>query len=1329
MIISKELQIILKDLEQLLEKQEIKVEDLKKELDSVKSGEVNNYLTGLSEGSKPEQILREIFFSFNAKFSQYLFRNIFPEVTQVGGFIDYLIKDNREEISVEIKPLYIASYKKVESGRVLLKLKKRKLVPEEHKTQVKKYLQDKRDYVVLTNLEEWYFFSKASLLKEDCEPFGHKKLFDLLEDFRQVDDFWQYLDNQEDLVVKEPLDESFFNSLKSWVSQLGSVKFKLEDNTKTELIINLVNKFIFIQSLDSFWVISKNYIEKEWENIERKWTAKNRQRILKKYLEDINEYFYELYDTELFKIAESNKTILDYINQEVSNIELFYEKLKLVLGINYAKSPSAYIPGIIQYNFRRIDEDILGKSYETFLAEIRKEQGIYYTPKYITQYITNNTIGKYFSNIIDTFTLSLQTNDYQTCLDLIKEIFLFKVIDPACGSGSFLIKALRIIFKNYNALNEIIEKAYSKYSNFRGKIKRTDEIEQYFQQILQIKNLLNFDDKRKLISTIIIRHIHGVDLDANALEVAKLNLWLEAIKLAPKEFQFDKVPADTNHILPDLEMNLNNGDSLVSLPDNNVKNHILKRYIDELKHLCQLRENYIENPAKIEFVKEIVKIKDKIREELDKSFLQYLDDINVASKLLNKTRPFYWPLDFWFVYFNESCDTLSPDNTGFSSVIGNPPYFTIRGKGTGTLVQTYSYAYLQNALDWKHYFRSQSDIYYYFIVKSINLLKKNGLFGFIIESYWLENDYADRLKQYMLDNISINILINFGRVKKIFEDADNDTCILIFERLVKEVNKIKYIFCKNNFTIGTQQQNNLRLVSHIIENIEKESFQDDYIDIFRINQKTLGVSKWVLSSNAQLLEKIELDKVLLGDLCEIGQGVVPGRKKEFKISSEENRSTAGGYWTAIGEKYIEVINQKNNTEHRLEVQFLQPLITNSGIQRYFTIPSSDYLIYTVPLQDGRETIDDYPGVLGYLDVYKEELKDRYDFIEDTDEDKEQKYPWFGYQRIQNIEIFENSTVKILCPYRAPENRFALDEKGYYGTTDMYAIVPKEDSSVDINYLLGLLNSKLLTFWYKEAGKSKGLILEFFATPLSKMPVAISEGKKQEKISILTSEILELFKLRSKFRVLWTELSHKYRNGTISLKKLVFDNKVKIQNGEFEKVWISDINKYPNNGEEGEINKSFQRFLITGTEDHKLQIFGIEGSRKLLLLDIETTLPEFRDIIYIEILDLLTSRRVIKSLKDILSKTVISTIKPNIWQKTPNLLRYTKAKFMKWKTKSQFIIKGDNILLINNKIQEIEIELNALIFKVYNITKNEAEIILNSLGTLKDEKNMILDQLA
>ena len=340
-------------------------------------------------------------------------------------------------------------------------------------------------------------------------------LFELLKDFEQVDDFWQYLDRQEELSIKEPLDKRFFNSLKTWVNELKKVNFVVDEKKKTELIIKLINKFIFVQTLDNFWVIDKNYIIENWATIERKWHAKGKFNVIKKFIEEINEFFYDYYDTELFRDEE---TILDYIEKDKSNIEIFYNTLKLVLGIDYGTSATIWERGVIQYNFRRIDEDILGKAYETFLAEVRKEQGIYYTPKYITQYIVENTVGKIYNELLVKIKENLEKKNFNECKKLIQKFISIKILDPACGFGSFLIKALRLIWNKYNELDRILKNEEKKY--------RTDLLSQMeskeLKEIKELYNILNFKNNRDKISKIIIRHIHGNDLDANALEVAKV---------------------------------------------------------------------------------------------------------------------------------------------------------------------------------------------------------------------------------------------------------------------------------------------------------------------------------------------------------------------------------------------------------------------------------------------------------------------------------------------------------------------------------------------------------------------------------------------------------------------------------------------------------------------------------------------------------------------------------------------------------------------------------------------------------------------------------------
>jgi len=1306
---------IIQDLEALLAKETIPAKDFEKVTNTLKTKEVKNYLDSLSRGSKPEQALRETFFSNNSGFAKYLFQDVFPEVNQEGGFLDYLIKAKREEISLEIKPLYNGILEKDKSGgSVFKKIKKLELKPEDHKDQVLRYLEGKREYVVLTNLEKWYLFSRSYSYDNDCDFFASADLFELLEDFKQVDDFWYYLDKKEDISLREPLDKQFYKSLKDWVENLTEVEFNKDENEKTELIINFINKFIFIQSLDKFWVIQNNFIAEEWERTEKKWKSKSKFRILEKFIEDIDEYFFELYDTELFK---DKKLILSYINKNEENIRLFYDKFKLILGVDYGVTTKGWIPGIIQYNFRRIDEDILGKAYETYLAEIRKEQGIYYTPKHITKFIVKNTVGEKFDSFIKSFRQKIKDHNFAECSNVLDNIFSIKILDPACGSGSFLIKALRIIWEKYGIISDLIENEYLKYNDFSNKLVRSEEIEEKFQGILDLKKKINYDDKRDLISKIIVRHLFGNDLDPNALEVSRLNIWLEAIRLTPEDFRWDKLPTGTNHILPNLEINLSNGDALVGFPTDYTLKYLKNNYMDEINKLITLRREYIQNPQNPELVSQILEKENEIKADLDGNFKSYLEEKEVESDFLENISLVYWPLDFYYIYFEP--DTKK--NNGFDVIIGNPPYFTIRGKGTGTLTQTYSYEYLKNAPNWEEFFRSQSDIYYYFIIKSTKLLKEGGSFGYIIEDYWIENDYADRLREFVLSETSLEILIKFGEVKKIFEDADNDTCILIFKRESQEDKSFKYVYCKKSYTIGNIHQNNRKLIEHISNKIDEDEYSDDYMDIFLVDQNSLSEEKWILSKldKKEIIDQIEGDKKDLGELCEVGQGVVPGRKKEFRIVSDKESNDGQGYLVEKGHKYYVIRDKKREQLHNIESEYLKPLITNSGINKYILEDSQDLLIYTIPFQDGRAQIDDNPGILGYLKIFEEELKGRYDY-------DGEKYPWFGYQRIQNTDLFENNEIKILCPYRAEENRFAIDNIGYFGTTDLYAIVPKNDD-LNIKYLLGILNSKLLTFWYMVAGKSKGLILEFFANPLRKMPIYLTSKEIQDDIAKMVSEIILNKKLIQKYKQIWREVSDQFSNGTTKLRKLMLNDKTNIQNGDFDKTWISETSIFPDS-EDPILKEEFSDFYLLMEDDVTLKIFGIKGKKQDLLATIKTQKNEFTEILYLEILDLLNSRRRISKINHIFKKTIISIIKPNIWEKTHNLIEYTKKRFFEYLEEQGIDYDDFKLRAALRKIEDLEIDMDIRVFALYELNKEEINLILNTLNIMEKTKKNIIDNL-
>jgi len=157
---------------------------------------------------------------------------------------------------------------------------------------------------------------------------------------------------------------------------------------------------------------------------------------------------------------------------------------KDVIGILYGKE-SYY-----EYDFKAMPSDVLGAVYENYLshrlskskkgttvskdASKRKEQGIYYTPNYIVDYIVKNALGPIL----------------EKCKS-VQELKKIKVLDPACGSGSFLIKAVDVIAEKYKSFG--------------------------------------YREEELLKRQIIDENIYGVDLDSQAVEITRLNLLINAL--------------------------------------------------------------------------------------------------------------------------------------------------------------------------------------------------------------------------------------------------------------------------------------------------------------------------------------------------------------------------------------------------------------------------------------------------------------------------------------------------------------------------------------------------------------------------------------------------------------------------------------------------------------------------------------------------------------------------------------------------------------------------------------------------------------------------------
>lgn len=202
-----------------------------------------------------------------------------------------------------------------------------------------------------------------------------------------------------------------------------------------------------------------------------------------------------------------------------------------------------------KYDFETdVDVNILGHIFEHSLAamehapssapSIRKRDGIFYTPKYITKYIVENTVGKLCEEkrtelgIVDeeyakgrknrkkeiVRTLDKKLDDYRNWL------LTLTILDPACGSGAFLNQALEFLINEHRKIDEL-----------RGQL---------------LGGAIIFSD---ITTDILEKNIYGVDLNEESVEIAKLSLWLRTAQKGRK--------------LNTLSNNIKCGNSLIDDPE------------------------------------------------------------------------------------------------------------------------------------------------------------------------------------------------------------------------------------------------------------------------------------------------------------------------------------------------------------------------------------------------------------------------------------------------------------------------------------------------------------------------------------------------------------------------------------------------------------------------------------------------------------------------------------------------------------------------------------------------------------------------------------------
>ncbi|GAA9425234.1 class I SAM-dependent DNA methyltransferase [Helicobacter pylori] len=794
-----------------------------------------------------------------------------------------------------------------------------------------------------------------------------------------------------------------------------------------------------------------------------------------------------------------------------------------------------------------INPSVLGLVFEKLNGY---KEGSFYTPSFITSYMCSesitpivldkfNAIYEWDCKDIKALRGKIDRNfSDQKAKEYLQLLLALRICDPAVGSGHFLV----------SALNEMVFIAYELgliASLYRHSLRlENDEIIIQHTQTGEIFNYTKVHSENdphhhiqkelfELKKSIIENCLFGVDINPNSCEITKLRLWIELLKYSYYIFEEGK---NTNALetLPNIDINIKCGNSLIFNFPLNSKLTIgqklefsknLKAEIKEYKNSVMFykeglgeKDKILQNIAKlksliINYFIEQHQAKRHLKESLKAFISEYGDgifDISTAfgmemlkiarhkdnnykfvptltkkqpspigveaNRLLIKIKECYETLENlknsktleWRFEFPEVLDDEG-DFLGFDCIIGNPPY--IRQEQIKDLKPLLQKQY-------QDFYNSTADIYTYFFALSYRLLKEKGFNAFITSNKYARAKYGTKLRELLLKKTTIVSYMELNALK-VFESAAVDTSIMSFiKQEPPKESRFKY------YEPTPDDKNDLKSTRSL-----------------PMKQNALSTESFIFA-NATLLDlrdKMESVGTPLKDWdIQINYGIKTGANEAFIIPTEKRE---------------EILNACKTQEERKRTEALiKPILRGKDIKRYSYEWADLWVInthngYTSNLKFKIPPIDieKYPATKAHLDAHWDTIATRCD----------QGDTPYHLRNCAYLEDFEKEKIVWasvgFVEYCMIPGLLILDTNYFFEVSKFGNIK---------NYLLGLLNSKLLTFWLKakntplgDMGAYRNYKYNIMELPMVK--ITAKNKKIADKIIVLVDKILALKEKDSK----------------------------------------------------------------------------------------------------------------------------------------------------------------------------------------------------------------------
>ncbi|MFX0173357.1 MAG: Eco57I restriction-modification methylase domain-containing protein [Candidatus Hodarchaeota archaeon] len=680
-------------------------------------------------------------------------------------------------------------------------------------------------------------------------------------------------------------------------------------------------------------------------------------------------------------------------------------------------------------------------------ASYRNIKGVVYTPNSLAFLLTENIFLHWINSTFADFGYFKSLTNFLKAIKKkkanIKSVFVkklndIKILDPASGTGVFLLTAANILLKFFS---ELCEKSP-------------------IQEI-----------KLKIIQD----NLFGIDIDPHAIKVSKIKFWLWLTEIN-QEKSFNSIDFSCNlfegnslfgyQTLPqefdNLILNKKNGEKGKISIDDLYENEIFlsfpiytilttKSMTMLVKHLFKIHKTYLENPYFKYFIIEGDRaqwnsLKDRLDQKLKKKTKYSISTENESDYKLYAV--FSNPLDKQETeldteLFSKSVKYRIPKKfhweiaglSKFDLIIGNPPYVAL------TDLSLISRQQLRAIFP--NVYSGNNDLVYFFIYRSLTALQENnGFLAFLLPKYLLHSLYARKIRDFI------------SKSAKILELQDISELSVFYAKSIKNI----ILYLKKSKTFSDHMIN--------YQIFQKES-DTVVVNTRYISQSSLTSEKWIFldSWTLDLLNKMRKvsNKVLL-DVADISKGIETGCDQIFAPK--------------LPYYFSRKLSIKND--------HVRDWIKGKDVKRFYIQRTGREVLYA-PFYRKLE-IESNKKVMKYLESKKSILLKRSRVSE--------YYLWrLGDER----KTMRWAHLKIVTPYRSRWNRFAIDWHGSLSSKDVVWIIPKDkESDKDfLLFLIGLLNSDALSFFAKNSIKDLGGLYEFYPKQIENFPLVIPRRNSSE----------------------------------------------------------------------------------------------------------------------------------------------------------------------------------------------------------------------------------------